>query len=150
VFGKRCEDQRVLGTGVDPVIAERLRRVLAFLSISGGAALLSKPRRRVLASAGEVDEAEALAALDARIDPIEAVVHINPRALIADVGRHHRLFVQVPKGLVDPSFGDRLRRARAVIERFGLHMSGFTPSSAPPSSAPAHAVVFAPQRARRQ
>ncbi len=129
-----------------PIVSDRLTRVLAFLSVSGGAALLSKPERRVLATSGEIEDAAALAALGALIDPIEAIVHVAPDGLAADIGRHHRLFVRVPSGLVDPAFIDRMRRARDLIVRFGLHVGGHTPPAAPPGSAPAHAVVFAPYR----
>jgi len=132
---------------LDPVTAGRLGRVLVFLSVSGGAALLSKRERSVVARAGEIDDAAALAALAAVIDKDE-VVHVPPDGLIADIGRHHRLFVRVPDGLLAPAFGDRLRRARELIERFGLHV-GRNPPAAPPGSAPAHAVVFAPRGPRR-
>ena len=129
-------------------VSGKLERVLAFLSVAGSAALLSKRERRVLAVAGELDEAAAIALLSAVVEPVEAIVHVPPDGLVADVGLHHRLFVRVPDGLFDPAFGDRLRRARSIIERFGLHLGGHTPPAAPPGSTPAHAVVFAPRRRR--
>lgn len=144
-----CEWQSSRMALFDPLTTDRLKRVLRFLSVSGGAALISKPERRVLAASGEIEDAAALAALDVSIDPIEAIVSVAPDGLIADIGRRHRLFVRVPGGLPDPAFADRLRRARDLIERFALHVGGRNPPAAPPGSAPAHAVVFAPSRPRR-
>lgn len=122
---------------------ERLTRILTFLAVSGGAALVSKRERRVVLEVGDISHAAAVASLQRR--PLEDEIQASVGALVADVGRHHRLFVRVPAGIVDPAFVDRLRRARDVIERFALQSSvQLPPRGSPPTSATAHAVVFVP------
>src|SRR5690242_6451739 len=105
-------------TAREPTTPDRLARVLTFLSVGGGAALLSKRDRRVLASVGAFDATAVTQALDARIEPDDAVIHVDRCGLVAEVGRRHRLLVLVPLGLPSPAFADRLRRARALVERF--------------------------------
>jgi hypothetical protein len=134
---------------LDPIVADRLRRVLLFIAVGGGAALVSTRERAVVASVGELHEVAAMRALDVNIEPNEAVVHVAPEGLVAAVGRHHRLYAEVPAALPNPAFADRMRRARDLIVRFGLHVGGHAPPGTPPGSAPAHAAVFAPRRQRR-
>jgi hypothetical protein len=128
-------------TARDMVANSRLDRLLIFLSIAGGAALVSKRHRRVIALAGEVDAHTAVAALETPIEPADAIVRVAT-GVVAEVGLNHRLFICLPPEAWDTAFAHRVRRARDIIERFALH-SRRSPPAAPPTSTPAHAVVFA-------
>lgn len=106
-------------------IADRLRQVLTFLAVSGGAALLSKRECRVLAEVGDVKCASLSASLRWPLEGDDAVML-----------------------LARP---DRLRRARDLILRFGLHNVGaLPPRGAPPQSAAARTFTFGPSRARQR
>jgi hypothetical protein len=130
-----------------PVAQERLQRVLVFLSVSGGAALLCKRRSRVIASAGKV-EVEVASALSVPLDSQDEVRFVRPDTLIADVGLHHRLIVRVPRAALGAGFKERVHRARVMVERFGLYPKA-SASGAPPTSAPAHAFLDSARRPRR-
>jgi hypothetical protein len=127
-------------------VDDRLDRLLAFLSVSGGAALLCKRTRRVLAAVGEADSTSAIVALDVQVQPTDDIVYVAG-GVVAEVGLHHRLFVRIPSHALDPHFTHRILRARDIIERFALHTRR-APPTAPPTSAPAHAVVFPADRRR--
>jgi hypothetical protein len=131
----------------DPSVDGRLDRMLAFLAVSGGAALLCKRTRRLITAVGEVEPACVLAALDAQVQPTDAIISVTG-GVVAEVGLHHRLFIQMPASTLEPRFLQRIRRAREIIERFALYARG-APPAAPPTSAPAHAVVF-PEAPRRR
>ncbi len=125
---------------------ERVDRVLGFLAVSGGAALVCKRSRRVVAASGEVDATAAVAALAEPLADPDSIRHVGSHTVITDVGLQHRLFIVLPTGsLPDASFLHRVRRARDLLDRFGLRL-GAPRGSAPPGNAPAHAVVFAWRR----
>ncbi len=125
---------------------QRLARVLQFLAVSAGAALVSKGSRAVVGAAGDVDDAAAVAALDVELDDAGGIRHVEPDALITDVGLRHRLFVRLPPQMLpDTQTLQRMRRARDILEKFVFRLTA-PAGSAPAGNAPAHAVVFASRR----
>jgi hypothetical protein len=132
------------------VARERLQRVLVFLAISGGAAVVSKRTRSIVARDGDVDDSVARAAVDVELDTADSVVRLPPDGLVCDVGERYRLIVRVAADLAaDAGFVTRMRRARQVLERFVVPFAR-SPASTPPGAAPAHAVVYAPELQRRK
>lgn len=135
----------------DAVATERLVRMLEFLGVSGGAALVVRATRRTVSQRGEIPDDLAKRAFEWRVDNSEQVVHLPPDGLVCDVGVSYRLVVRVG---TDPAhatgFAERLRRVRILIERFVLPYAAPPPASAPPGSAPVHAVVFPPSSSRRR
>lgn len=134
---------------LDPEIAERLNRVLTFLAVSGGAALLHRRRAGVVASVGEVDLPTAIAARHVPIAPTDQVISLNQQSLIADVSPDYRLLVHVSSGAADHAFADRMKRAVDLLQ---LHVFPFGHGAppAPAAAAPANAVVARPARTRGQ
>lgn len=131
---------------LDPVAQARVERVLSFLAVGGGAALLNRRRLEVLAIVGEIEPAALIAARHIPIATPGQVVHTGPETLIADLGDEHRLYVRVPEGARDRTFADRAQRAVDLLKRFVFFVPRAPP--APPSPASANAVVFAPRRGR--
>jgi hypothetical protein len=131
-------------------VAQKLDRLLVFLSLSGGAALVSKRARAVIASHGAVDAKRAVSCLELTLDDASSIVHVQG-GLVADVRQDYRIFVSLEVCPVpDPGMLQRLRHARELIERVLAPVSpGLPPPGtpgAPPSGSPAHAVLFAPAR----
>src|SRR5689334_16154289 len=128
----------------DPEIVDRLDRVLEFLALTGGAALVRRNPRAVVATHGRIDSAVAISSLDMELDAVDAVVHVPPDGLVAEVSWNYRVFVRlstcpVPK----PEIVTRMRRARVLLERFVISHVAHAGPVAPPSAAPAHAAVYA-------
>ena len=101
---------------LDPEIEDRLSRVLTFLAVSGGAALLHRRRTGIVASVGEVDLRSAIAARHTAIAPTDQVISLNLQSLIADVSPEYRLLVHVPAG-ADHAFADRMKLGELVLLR---------------------------------
>ena len=126
---------------------ERLNRVLTFLALSGGAALLHRRRTGIVASVGEVDLRSAIAARHTAIAPTDQVISLNLQSLIADVSPEYRLLVHVPAG-ADHAFADRMKRAIDLLQQHVFPLGVGAPPI-PPAAAPANAFVERPARSRR-
>jgi len=103
---------------LDAVAQTRIARVLSFLAVAGGAALLSRRRFEVLAIVGEIEPGSLIAVRHILIATPGQVVHAGPEALIADIGEEYRLYVRVPEGSLDRTFADRTQRAVGLLNRF--------------------------------
>lgn len=128
------------------IAQERLERLLAFLAVAGGAALVATRERKVVGVAGDVSDELVASALTtgARDD---AIVGIDREWVITPVGSAHVLLVAVgPAVRRDVAFVERIRRVRDLLQRFVVPW--LPPPAAPPTGSPAHAVVFRPAACR--
>ena len=134
---------------LDPEIEERLNRVLTFLAVSGGAALLHRRRVGIVASVGDVDLPTAIIARHFPIAPTDRIISLNQQSLIADVSSDYRLLVHLPAGVADHAFADRMKRAVDLLQLHVFPLGAGAPP-VPPAAAPVNAFVDRPAQARRQ
>lgn len=123
-------------------VDQRLRKLLAYAGVGGGAALLASAPRRTLAHVGD---AAASIAVGERLGPMpsERAVHVGASTVVADLGAGLRLVVHVPDARFNPAFATRVERAATLLRRFLvpalLETHELPPSNAPPGAAPAAA-----------